>query len=65
MAGAHFNGLERDAFGNTEPRYVSILARIAYRHQGRVLGYGCKVAPREAMETLGKDQNLAWLRAFK
>ena len=64
-AGAHFNGLERDAFGNTEPRYVTLLAPIMYKHQGLVFGYGRKVVPREVVERLEDDGNLKWLCPLK
>ncbi len=61
-AGAVFNALERDRFGNTEPRYVRELLPIVYRYEGKVFGYGVKIAPREAIQHIHQQPVLAWLR---
>ena len=64
-AGAFFNALETDRFGNTEPRYVETFAPVIYRNEGIVHGYGFKLAPREAVLELQGDENLAWISDLK
>lgn len=49
-AGAVFNALERNRFGFVETRYLDIFKRVIYMKDGRVLGYGFKIWPREAIE---------------
>ena len=65
VAGAFFNALERDRFGNTEPRYLQIMKPILYRHEHTVRGYGLKIVPREAMPVLMAMESLNWLSEFK
>jgi len=65
VAGAFFNGLERDAFGNTEPRYIATLSPPLYRHQGQVQGYGFKVLPKEAEALVANEPSLRWVANFK
>jgi hypothetical protein len=65
VAGAFFNGLERDAFGNTEPRYIATLSPLLYRHQGQVQGYGFKVLPKEAEALVANEPSLRWVGNFK
>jgi hypothetical protein len=60
-AGATFNALERDCFGNSESRYISILLPIHYRTEGKIMGYGIKVVPRETITNLPEESNLEWL----
>ena len=48
-AGAFFNALERDRFGNTEPRYLRILSPLLYRREQNVHGYGFKILPTRAV----------------
>jgi hypothetical protein len=60
-AGAFFNAIKRDKFGNTEPRYLKIVLPILYRHKNNYQGYGFKIIPREAITNLGNDENLRWL----
>ena len=64
-AGAFFNALERDKFGNTEPRYAKTLLPVLYRHENNCVGYGLKIVPREAMTNLGDDENLKWILDVK
>jgi hypothetical protein len=64
-AGAFFNALERDRFGNTEARYVETMSPVLYRHNGSVSGYGCKVVPRDALAKLAGEASLNWLRRLK
>jgi len=64
-AGAFFNALERDQFGNTEPRYLQIVSPVLYRHNQNVHGYGLKIVPGELGKTLRSQENLAWLVEFK
>jgi hypothetical protein len=61
VAGTFFNAVERDKFGNTEPRYLKTMLPILYRYENRCLGYGFKIVPTEAMVSLRKDENLRWL----
>ncbi len=64
-AGAFFNGLERDAFGNTEPRYLAMLSPLLYRHQRQVHGYGFKVLPKEVVTATRSEPSLLWVEGFK
>jgi len=64
-AGAFFNALERDRFGNTEPRYLQILVPVLYRHEQNIKGYGIKIVPREAISGLIKNESLRWLSELK
>jgi hypothetical protein len=60
-AGAFFNALEADNFGNTEPRYVQTMAPVLYRRTGTLHGYGLKIVPKEAISTLKACANVDWL----
>ena len=64
-AGAFFNGLERDAFGNTEPRYAETLGPVLYRHRGCLQGNGFELLPREATADLQGEASMKWAWAFK
>ncbi len=64
-AGAFFNALERDNYGNTEPKYLQILSPILYRHLKIVGGYGLKIMPREATVNLQGENTLKWLKDIK
>ena len=64
-AGAFFNALERDNYGNTEPKYFQILSPVLYRNSKNMIGYGLKIMPREAMENLKNQENLKWLKDLK
>lgn len=64
-AGAFFNALEQDRYGNTEPRYIQTLAPILYRHERVINGYGFKIVPKEAMPILVAKDNLQWLSELK
>ncbi|MFQ6036384.1 MAG: DUF3800 domain-containing protein [Sedimentisphaerales bacterium] len=61
VAGAFFNAIEQDKFGNTEPRYLRTMMPILYRHNNICQGYGFKIVPREAMANLRNEENLKWL----
>jgi hypothetical protein len=60
-AGALFNALERDRFGNTEPRYLKTLSGALYRHERKVHGYGFKIVPGGVGQIIEQQENLAWL----
>jgi len=64
-AGAFFNAIERDKFGNTEPRYLKTVLPILYRCENSCRGYGFKVVPRETIKSLSNEENLKWLLEFK
>ncbi len=64
-AGAFFNALERDRFGNTEPRYLQILSPLLYRYEQNVHGYGFKILPTRAAVEDGPQQCLSWLPQFE
>ncbi len=64
-AGAFFNALEKDKFGNTEPRYLKMISPVLYRHEGDIHGYGLKIVPREAKQVLHTDESLRWLNNLK
>lgn len=63
-AGALFNALERDRFGNTEPRYLKTLSGALYRHEQKVYGYGLKVVPVRVGQIIRRQRSLAWLADF-
>ena len=60
-AGAFFNALERDRFGNTEPRYLNMISPVLYRHERTPKGYGLKIVPREAIPILHREESLKCL----
>jgi len=64
-AGTFFNALERNNYGNTEPRYFQILSPILYRHLKTINGYGFKIMPREAFANVVKQEYLKWLKELK
>jgi len=64
-AGAFFNAIERDKYGNTEPRYLKTLLPILYRSADSYWGYGFKIVPRETIKNLSNDENLKWLFELK
>ncbi len=64
-AGAFFNALERDRFGNTEPRYLQTLSPLLYRHEDNVHGYGLKIMPTQALPGLKQETSLGWLPQFR
>ena len=64
-AGAFFNALERDRFGNTEPRYLQTLFGLLYRHSESVRGYGLKIVPTEAVPRSHTSKGLHWLTQVK
>lgn len=65
VAGAFFNAIERDKFGNTEPRYLKTILPVLYHYGSSYHGYGFKIVPREAITNLSNDENLKWLLEFK
>lgn len=65
IAGAMFNGLERDRYGNTEPRYIRQLWPMVYRYQDNTSGYGLKIVPREATAYIKEQESLKWLDEVK
>lgn len=64
-AGAFFNSLERDNYGNTEPRYLQTIAPVLYRRSGLLIWYGLKIVPREATVNLADEKTLKWLKEIK
>ena len=60
-AGAVFNAFETDRFGNTEPRYIHELLPLIYRYEKKIIGYGLKIAPKEAIVYIDKKDCLKWL----
>ncbi len=64
-AGAFFNALERDRFGNTEPRYLYTLSPLLYRREQNVHGYGLKIMPTQARAQLRSQDSLRWLQQFE
>jgi hypothetical protein len=64
-AGAFFNALEPDKFGNPEPRYLRTILPTVYRHGNNCQGYGFKIVPREAVTNLRNEENLKWLLELK
>ena len=65
VAGAFFNALERDKFGNTEPRYIQTMSPVLYRDNKNLQGYGYKIVPREALSKLETEVSLKWLSELK
>lgn len=64
-AGAFFNALERDNYGNTEPKYLQILSPVLYRHAKNLNGYGLKIMPKEAIKNIENQTCLEWLKSIK
>ena len=64
VAGAFFNAMERDKFGNTEPRYVQIISPVLYRYSNKLQGYGVKIVPTGIPSTLMCNAHLEWLHNF-
>ena len=64
-AGALFNALETDPYGNTEPRYTQTMLPLLYRHRGKLHGYGLKLLPREATANLKDKPCVCWLWEHK
>lgn len=60
-AGATFNALERDRYGNTEPRYFQTLRPVVYSKHNRMTGYGLKILPREALANMSARDEYRWL----
>jgi hypothetical protein len=48
FAGAVWNALEVNPHGFAETRYLATFLPVVWRRAGRTLGYGIKIAPREA-----------------
>ena len=65
VASGFFNGLERDHYGNTEPRYAKNLKMTIYRHAHKVEGYGLKIVPGTAKDSLKQRPELEWLKEFE
>ena len=65
LASGFFNGLERDHYGNTEPRYAKNLKLTLYRHAHKVEGYGLKIVPGAAKDSLQQRPELEWLKEFE
>lgn len=51
VASSAFYAVNRNQYGETEPRYLELLRRTLYRHKGTALGYGLKFWP-TSLETL-------------
>jgi len=49
-AGATFNALETDVYGNREARYANIINPLSYRHRSSAKNYGLKVMPNEGWD---------------
>lgn len=52
VAYAHFAAVEPARYGLTEDAYLRIIGPKAYRYRGKVFGYGVKIFPREADESI-------------
>ncbi len=65
VASGFFNGLERDHYGNTEPRYAKNLKPMLYRHAEKLEGYGLKIFPGEKKGALKCRPELEWLEEFE
>jgi len=64
-AGAFFNAIERDKFGNTEPRYLKTILPVLYSCRNNLQGYGFKIVPREAITSISNEESLKWIFQFK
>jgi hypothetical protein len=64
-AGAFLNALERDRFGNTEPRYLQTLSPLLYRHEESLHGYGFKILPTRTIADAAAEPSLSWLAQFE
>lgn len=65
VASGFFNALERDHYGNTEPRYAKNLKGMLYRYSEKVDGYGLKIVPGDAKAVLKQRPELEWLKEFE
>jgi hypothetical protein len=45
VASSVFYAVNRNQYGETEPRYLELLRRTLYRHKRAVVGYGIKLWP--------------------
>lgn len=61
VASSVFSAFEQNRFGNTEPRYARELAKVAYRHKKKLLGYGVKLWPAEKMKAVQSSTDYDWL----
>jgi hypothetical protein len=50
VASSYYYAVWKNAYGFTEDSYARLLLPRAYRHQGKLWGYGVKILPREADE---------------
>jgi len=60
IATSAFYALNKTGYGFTEDKYVSILLRGMYKHQGKLLGYGLKLWPLKDEEVLN-DIKYKWI----
>lgn len=50
VASSYFFALNTNDYGFTEDAYAKLILPRAYRHEGKLWGYGLKILPREAEE---------------
>jgi len=61
VASSFYYAVQPSRHGFTEDRYARMLKPVVYHRQGRHLGYGLKLWPREVDEILRRDGRLAWV----
>jgi len=57
-AGAVWNSLEQNKYGNREPRYAHILSPVLYRYHDTAMSYGVKIMPKEAIAFVEREVRL-------
>jgi len=61
IAGSFFYAVQKTQHGFTEDRYAKMLKPVVYNRNGRYLGYGLKLWPREVDKMLKSDTSLQWM----
>ena len=59
VASSYFFAVEPSAYGLTEEGYAHLVLPRAYRHNGKLWGYGVKIVPKETDERRQKGELLA------
>jgi hypothetical protein len=61
VASSFFYAVNPSRLGFTEDRYARMLKPVVYNREGRYLGYGIKLFPKEVGDQVGKDNRFNWI----
>jgi len=64
VASGFFFGVNASRYGHVESRYVELMKDCVYAHRNTHFGYGVKLWPRDAAETMKAQPELGWLGKF-